>query len=210
METNEILKIGIIGVFAIAIIMAAVVWGSNLGLFGSNINSIQLSSQTQPADSSGTCGVSGSGRGCGGTNSSGKEIVQTANLQAQTDITIGTGSEFQEINLTVDSGWLPSSFVVKTGVPVKWNVYLKKFGGCIKGLIVPELGINYPFQNIGETKTFEFTPTKAGTIYFSCLMNMARGQIIVRDDITVASVATINAAAANGPAPKKSGCGCGG
>ena len=122
----------------------------------------------------------------------------------------GGASEFQEINMTVDNGWLPGSFVVKTGVPVRWNVYVKQFGGCINGLRASDLGINYQFQRVGETKTFEFTPTKAGTIYFTCLMGMARGQIDVRDDVTVSGAAATNTAAANNPAQKTGGCGCGG
>jgi len=121
-----------------------------------------------------------------------------------------SGAEFQEINMTVDNGWVPNSFVVKTGVPVRWNVYVKQFGGCINGLRATDLGINYQFQQTGVTKTFEFTPKKAGTIYFTCLMGMATGRIEVRDDVTVSGAATTNAAAANNPAQKTGGCGCGG
>jgi len=130
-------------------------------------------------------------------------------IPSQTDGTT-SGVEFQEINMTVDNGWVPSSFVIKTGVPVRWNVYVKSFGGCINGLQALDLGIRYQFQQTGITKTFEFTPKKAGTIYFSCLMNMATGRIEVRDDVTVSGAATTNAAAANNPAQKASGCGCGG
>jgi len=87
---------------------------------------------------------------------------------------------------------------------------VKQFGGCINGLRSSDLGINWQFQQVGETKTFEFTPTKAGTIYFTCLMNMAIGRIEVRDDVTVSDAAAANAAAANNPVKKTGGCGCGG
>lgn len=144
-----------------------------------------------------------------GVNSGQKPIVNLAANSQPGSSGAGTGG-YQEINMTVDNGWLPGSFVVKTGVPVRWNVYVKQFGGCINGLRATDLGINYQFQRVGETKTFEFTPTRAGTIYFTCLMGMATGRIEVRDDVTVSSAAATNTAAANAPVKKTGGCGCGG
>ncbi|MEM3455530.1 MAG: hypothetical protein QXF07_01010 [Candidatus Micrarchaeia archaeon] len=117
--------------------------------------------------------------------------------------------EFQEINMTVDNGWMPATFVVKAGVPVRWNVYVKRFGGCINGLAVRELGINYQFERSGVIKTFEFTPLKEGTIYFTCLMGMATGKIEIRNNITLAEAAAINAEAASKPIQRVGGCGCG-
>jgi len=134
-------------------------------------------------------------------------IVTPSGSTAASD---GTGAAFQEINMTVDNGWSPNSFVVKTGVPVRWNVYVKQFGGCINGIQSSDLGIYYQFQKVGETKTFEFTPTKAGTIRFTCLMGMVSGQITVRDDVTVSDAAATNTAAANNPVKRSGGCGCGG
>lgn len=202
-------KIGLLAMLALAIL----VWGLNLGLIGNPNASRPQAAALQGAGTTGsgtysppTCGVGGSA-GCGGgtnANTTGTATVQAANIQA------GAGSEFQEINMTVDNGWLPGSFVVKTGVPVRWNVYVKQFGGCINGLHASDLGIDWRFQQAGETRTFEFTPTKAGTIYFTCLMGMARGQIEVRDDVTVSGAAATNTAAANNPAKKTGGCGCGG
>jgi hypothetical protein len=221
MIENETLRKVFYGMVFFMVAVVVIVWGSNIAnlTLGSpqnaakTVNSLNgAPSNNAPSQPTGTCGASGGGCG-GGTNanSAGTGTVQAANLQTQTNTTIiGAGSEFQEINMTVDNGWLPGSFVVKTGVPVRWNVYVKQFGGCINGLRASDLGIDYQFQRVGETKTFEFTPTKAGTIYFTCLMGMARGQIEVRDDVTVSDAAATNAVAAKNPAKKTGGCGCGG
>lgn len=96
--------------------------------------------------------------------------------------TAGVGAAFQEINMTVDKyGWNPNYFVVQKGVPVKWNIYVKELTYCNKGIKVPSLGIDYVFQGEGEKKTFEFTPTEAGTIRFTCWMGMLPGRIEVKD-----------------------------
>jgi plastocyanin domain-containing protein len=67
---------------------------------------------------------------------------------------------FQEINMTVDYGWKPGYFVVKKGVPVKWNIYVKNYGGCINGLSVPSLNIYWRFTQTGERRTIESLLTK--------------------------------------------------
>jgi len=90
---------------------------------------------------------------------------------------------FQVIDMNVTpNGWQPNHFVVKKGIPVKWNVYVKQLSGCVHGIKAPGLGISYYFQSDGETKTFEFTPTQTGTIYFTCSMGMVSGSIDVVDD----------------------------
>lgn len=144
-------------------------------------------------------------------------VTLNSGLAAPTDGSTNTaglqGSDpsagYQEINMTVDDSWSPDSFVVKAGVPVVWNVYVEQYGGCLSGLYSPDLGINYQFQQTGVTKTFDFTPTQAGTIYFSCPMGMIRGQIEVIDNGTVADAVAANAAVANAPVQSSGGCGCG-
>ena len=92
-----------------------------------------------------------------------------------------TSDGSQEINMTVTrNGWVPDSFVIKKGIPVRWNIHVEELTGCNKGIKAPSLGINYMFQTNGETKTFEFTPTQTGTIYFTCWMGMIPGQIEVK------------------------------
>lgn len=116
---------------------------------------------------------------------------------------------FQELNMTITrNGWEPDGFVVKKGVPVRWNIYVKELTYCNKGIKVPSLGIDRVFEKEGEMATFEFTPMEEGTIPFTCWMGMIYGQIEVRDgNVTVA--AAVAATSGNGTS-SPCGCGCGG
>ena len=102
-------------------------------------------------------------------------------IQNNNGLTDGFQSiKVQEINMTVDRyGWNPNSFTVKKDIPVRWTITVKELNYCNKGIKVPSLGIDYTFQKKGEIKVFEFTPTREGTIYFTCWMGMIPGQIKV-------------------------------
>jgi len=128
----------------------------------------------------------------------------------------GTGAVLtngvQEVNMDVSaSGYSPNSFVLKKGVPVKWNVNVKELTGCNKELILNQYGIDVNLKQ--GLNVIEFTPDKTGTIPFSCGMGMLRGSFIVTDDgtATTAQVKAVQAAA-----PSTTGCsmgsggGCGG
>lgn len=94
---------------------------------------------------------------------------------------LNSSQQIQEIKMKVTTyGWEPDTFTVKKGIPVKWIITVEKLSYCNKGIKVPELGINYQFEREGEIKVFEFTPSKIGTIYFTCWMGMIPGQIIVK------------------------------
>ena len=69
-------------------------------------------------------------------------------------------------------------------MPVKWNIYVEHLSYCFKGIRVPKYGLNADFKREGETVTLEFTPEKEGTILFTCWMGMARGDIIVKEDLS--------------------------
>jgi sulfite exporter TauE/SafE/copper chaperone CopZ len=110
----------------------------------------------------------------------------------------------QEINMDVDaSGYKPNSFVLKRGVPVKWNINVKQLTGCNSELVANEYGINI---NLKAGKNLaEFTPNKIGTFTFSCGMGMIRGSFIVTET-GQATQQEIKSAT-----PKSAGgCGCGG
>lgn len=86
----------------------------------------------------------------------------------------------QEIKMTVDfSGYRPSYFEVKKGVPVRWVVEGKNVLGCQGYFVVPKLGISKAL-NEGEN-IFEFTPQQEDLIGFSCGMGMYRGYIKVKN-----------------------------
>lgn len=81
-----------------------------------------------------------------------------------------------EMKLTY-KGYEPSTLRIKKGIPVKWIVKGEQVTGCTNQILVPELNIQKKIQT-GEN-IIKFTPTKAGTIDFSCWMGMVRGKFIV-------------------------------
>jgi uncharacterized protein len=116
----------------------------------------------------------------------------------------------QEVNMNVDaSGYSPNSFVVKQGVPVKWNINVQQLTGCNSELIMNEYNIDIRLKQ--GTNTVNFTPTKSGAIQFSCGMGMLHGSFVVTDTGT----ATQQQVAAAAPKTRGScsmgsggGCGC--
>lgn len=111
-------------------------------------------------------------------------LFSSAKSNPITGMAIASG-DYQEINMKVDRyGWNPDTFVVKRGIPVKWNIYVEKLTYCFQGIRVPEYGLRADFTREGETVTLEFTPEEEGMILFTCWMGMARGDIIVKEDLS--------------------------
>lgn len=117
----------------------------------------------------------------------------------------------QEVNMEVSgSGYSPNSFVIKKGVPVKWNVNVKQLTGCNSELIMNQYGIDKKLkQGINE---IDFTPDKDGTITFSCGMGMLKGSFIVTESGTATQEQIKAATPPKGMQCGGSGggCGCGG
>ncbi|MFA6064628.1 MAG: sulfite exporter TauE/SafE family protein [archaeon] len=144
-----------------------------------------------------------------------------AGINTTTPATLNTTqveSPFQVIHMDVtNAGWLPNSFVLKKGVPVKWIINGKELNGCNSGINVPAYNLNFSIKQ-GE-QTIEFTPDKVGVIQWSCWMGMIQGTFVVREDVGVDSTGKViitaqaqqQATADLATAPKKTGgCGCGG
>ena len=118
----------------------------------------------------------------------------------------------QEINMQVDaSGYHPNSFVIKQGVPVKWNVNVPQLFSCTNELVMNKYGIDFHLKQ--GLNVINFTPTKTGTVQFTCGMGMLHGSFIV----TATGNATQQEISAATPPAGGScnmnnggGCGCGG
>jgi uncharacterized protein len=88
---------------------------------------------------------------------------------------------FQTINMTVSGHmYSPDKFVVKVGVPVKFNIRVGKVSDSVMGIRIPEFGISKDFNTDNETVVLEFTPAKSGTITFICPMGIKKGEILVQ------------------------------
>lgn len=108
----------------------------------------------------------------------------------------------QEINMDVSaSGYSPASFALKKGVPVKWNVNVKKLTGCNRELVAREYGIDENLE-LGMN-VIEFTPDKEGTFTFTCGMGMLRGSFIVSESGIATEKQLVDAS------PENSGASCG-
>jgi uncharacterized membrane protein YgcG len=117
---------------------------------------------------------------------------------------------FQEVNMEVSgAGYSPNSFVIKKGVPVKWNVNVKELTGCNQELVLNQYKIDKNLKT--GLNVIEFTPDKTGTIPFSCGMGMLRGSFIVTESGTASSEEVKAATPAKGMQCGMGGSGgCGG
>ncbi len=85
---------------------------------------------------------------------------------------------YQEVRMIVNGAqYEPSTLTVKAGQKVRWIVDGTNAQGCAQSMYSPQLGINTMLKR-GDN-VFEFTPSEAGTIKFSCSMGMSRGQFQV-------------------------------
>ncbi len=92
---------------------------------------------------------------------------------------VNVNTDYQEIRMEVNrNGYVPNTFTLKKGVPVKWIINGKVLTGCNNAIQVPALGMQFDIKK-GE-QIIEFTPKEAGTIRWSCWMGMIQGSFIVK------------------------------
>lgn len=103
----------------------------------------------------------------------------------------------QVVNSTLSVGRYPN-ITVQVGIPVKWiiNAPSGSINGCNYKMILKEYGIEHEFTE-GEN-IIEFTPTKTGTVSYTCWMGMIRGNIFVTDGEKAAAADAGEQAAAEG------------
>ncbi|MCZ7402926.1 MAG: sulfite exporter TauE/SafE family protein [Candidatus Methanoperedens sp.] len=118
--------------------------------------------------------LTGAGFDIGTTANNAKTTIDPAPSSQTLDVNNGS----QEIRMEVNRyGFVPSTFTLKKGVPVKWIINGKELTGCNSAIQVPAYGLAFDVKK-GE-QTIEFTPTEAGTIRWSCWMGMIQGRFIV-------------------------------
>jgi hypothetical protein len=132
-------------------------------------------------------------------------------INAGSSESVAQNNGFQEVNMDVSaSGYNPNSFVIKQGVPVKWNVNVKQLTSCNSELVMNAYGIDVRLKQ--GLNVLEFTPEKTGTIPFSCGMGMLRGSFIVTETGTATqqqvAAATPKAGASCNMGANGGGCGC--
>ncbi len=85
----------------------------------------------------------------------------------------------QVVKMDVDWTFVPNEFVIKNGVPVRWEINGVNVSGCTNEVVIPSLNISKKIDS--GINIIEFTPEKVGTIPFSCWMGMQGGKFIVED-----------------------------
>ncbi|MBP6885882.1 MAG: sulfite exporter TauE/SafE family protein [Candidatus Pacebacteria bacterium] len=76
-------------------------------------------------------------------------------------------------------GYSPNTFTIRKGVPFVWTITSTSSYTCASTLSVPSLGIQKNLA-LGDN-VITFTPSRSGTIRFSCSMGMFGGEITVID-----------------------------
>lgn len=102
------------------------------------------------------------------------------NVSASLAVTSGVDTDVKEqtVDMIVSAfDYQPSSFTVKKGVPVHWQIYARDISGCTNTLVSRELGISKKL--IRGINDITFVAKRTGTIAFSCGMGMVKGSINV-------------------------------
>jgi plastocyanin domain-containing protein len=88
------------------------------------------------------------------------------------------GSVRHEITVDQD-GYHPARVEARAGEPVTLVFRRTSEEGCGEELVIPEHDIRRDLP-LGEPVEVTFTPTHAGSIAFTCGMDMYRGDVVVR------------------------------
>ena len=112
--------------------------------------------------------------------SNASKLVFTPGVRAERVSTQSTGP-VQEVRMTQgEYGYNPKEFTVVKGRPVKWTINSTNQYSCSSYIIMSAYKISEPLK-AGEN-IIEFTPTKTGSIPFSCSMGMYRGAFNVVEE----------------------------
>lgn len=86
----------------------------------------------------------------------------------------------QEVNITVDGGYIPSHVIVKRGQLVRLKFLRRDPSSCLEKVLLPDFHIAQDLA-LDRVTTVEFTPEVVGQYQFTCGMSMFRGAIEVKE-----------------------------
>src|SRR3712207_534223 len=78
--------------------------------------------------------------------------------------------ERQQVTITVDGGYSPSSVRVKAGAPVRLVFERRDRSSCSEEVVFPDFNVR-KFLPTGERTTIEVTPPRPGRYEFMCGMS---------------------------------------
>ncbi|WP_341931750.1 cupredoxin domain-containing protein [Streptococcus pluranimalium] len=85
----------------------------------------------------------------------------------------------QEIQVSVDGGYIPQTIVLKKGIPATLVFHRKDASSCLDQVVFSDFGIH---EDLPMKKDFPITitPAEVGEFGFACGMNMIHGKLIVK------------------------------
>ena len=94
--------------------------------------------------------------------------------KTSSDLNVSLKNGIQIVSMTESArGYLPNSFTINKGVPVRWEIESTSDRTCASVVLLPDYKIR-AFLKPGKN-VVEFTPEKTGPIKFSCSMGMYTG-----------------------------------
>jgi plastocyanin domain-containing protein len=133
--------------------------------------------------SSGSTGGSAINSNSSQSQSSSADQTATAQSSTSSSVAKATVSDgIQIVTTTLDRG-IYDPIIVQTGIPVKWTITANDgdLNSCNNKMLIRSYGVEQKL--ITGENVVEFTPTKSGTINYSCWMGMVGSTITVVDDI---------------------------
>lgn len=114
-------------------------------------------------------------------NTTTQQSTSSSNAKSNSGTKATVTDGVQTVATTLERGYAP--IVVQTGIPVKWTITAENgdLSGCNNKMVIRSYGVERQLT-VGEN-VVEFTPTKAGTINYSCWMGMVGSTITVVDNI---------------------------
>ncbi|MDY4511695.1 cupredoxin domain-containing protein [Streptococcus hyovaginalis] len=87
--------------------------------------------------------------------------------------------DHQEIQVSVDGGYIPQAIVLKKGIPATLIFNRKDPSSCLDQVVFSDFGVH---EDLPMKKDFPITimPKEAGEFDFACGMNMIHGKVIVK------------------------------
>ena len=117
--------------------------------------------------------------------------AQQAASKSVSDSNVKLENGVQVVSMVEKSnGYSPSTFTIKKGIPVRWEIDALDPYSCASSLVLSKMGIR---KNLVAGKNvIEFTPTETGKLSFSCFMGMYTGSFTVVEDGGQAADASVS------------------
>ena len=84
----------------------------------------------------------------------------------------------QEVEIVVQRGYHPNRAILTAGTPARITFLRQEAGGCSRDVIFPAFGIRRELPQ-GVPVTIDLPALAAGTLAWTCGMNMMRGSLAV-------------------------------